>query len=106
MRLSVKKVILKWSYYEDIILCPDYVAENLQEYQEQFDIWINQPEQEKISGYNNGNRRKSVIQPFIFKMDLPGGPDRNVRLFVFYTGINISGHGTCAFPHRIQKEIL
>ena len=47
MRLSVKKVILKWSYYEDIILCPDYVAENLQEYQEQFDIWINQPEQEK-----------------------------------------------------------
>ena len=60
----------------------------------------------KISGYNNGNRRKSVIQPFIFKMDLPGGPDRNVRRFVFYTGINISGHGTCAFPHRIQKEIL
>lgn len=47
MRLSVKKVILKWSYYEDIILCPDYVAENLREYQEQFDIWINQPEQEK-----------------------------------------------------------
>lgn len=47
MRLSVKKVILKWSYYEDIILCPDYVAENLQEYQEQFDIWINQPEQGK-----------------------------------------------------------
>mgnify|MGYP007114069741 FL=1 len=47
MRLSVKKVILKWSYYEDIILCPDYVAENLQEYQKQFDIWINQPEQEK-----------------------------------------------------------
>lgn len=47
MRLSVKKVILKWSYYEDIILCLDYVAENLQEYQKQFDIWINQPEQEK-----------------------------------------------------------
>lgn len=43
----MKKVILKWSYYEDIILCPDYVAENLQEYQKQFDIWINQPEQEK-----------------------------------------------------------
>jgi len=78
----------------------------LQEYQEQFDIWINQPEQEKkyqVTIMETGE--KALSNHLFLRWIYPEGLT-DVRLFVFYTGINISGHGTCAFPHRIQKEIL
>ncbi|MDD6306763.1 MAG: hypothetical protein PUA75_07420 [Clostridiales bacterium] len=40
----MKEVILNWTYHYDKILCPDFVAGHLSDYQMKFDEWINQPE--------------------------------------------------------------
>lgn len=44
---KMKEVILNWTYYYDKIVCPDFVAEHLSDYQIKFDEWINQPENEE-----------------------------------------------------------
>lgn len=34
------KVLLNWTYESDLIECPNYISNNLQEYQMRFDKWL------------------------------------------------------------------
>ncbi len=34
------KIILNWTYYSDMVECPDYISNNLLEYQFKFDEWV------------------------------------------------------------------
>lgn len=36
----MKRIVLKWTYYADIISVPDTIAENIHEYQRMFDEWL------------------------------------------------------------------
>lgn len=36
----MKKIVLNWTYYADIIIVPDTIAESIHDYQRKFDEWL------------------------------------------------------------------
>ncbi len=36
----MKKIVLKWTYYADIINVPDTIAESIHDHQRKFDEWL------------------------------------------------------------------
>lgn len=62
----MKYVIAQWTYYDDLLVCPDEIADNIVKYQNKFDIWINSLEdKEWLEDYTLGDYLPLTIELFI-----------------------------------------
>ncbi len=77
----MKYVIAQWTYYDDLLECPDEIADNIVKYQQEFDIWINSLEdKEWLEDYTLGDYLPLTIELFIKWINHTNKNKENVRL--------------------------
>ena len=77
----MKYVIAQWTYYDDLLECPVEIADNIVEYQANFDIWINNLEdKEWLEDYILGDYLPLTMDLFISWLNHINKSEEKVKL--------------------------